>query len=289
MSTSVNTHHNWLRRSVATVAIFATFNVMAFPASAQSALEKLKKAGAVVGLSTEPPWSDIKQDGSMGGAMPEMDIAILKVMGVNSVKGEFMEFGALIPSLLSKRTDLNSSLLYISPARCEAVIFAKPSTCNVETLIVNVETAGAVNSYADIAAKSLKIALIPGSKPAEWANEAGVQQSNRIAFHDYVDAMKLLKDGRVDVVPAADSTAADIMPKFGDPAKQKVVPLQDKLLCGAASFRKDDTELRDAYNVAFEKLLRDGTIKKILDKYDLGYTLDYIDTVTTEKLCSTAP
>ncbi|RWN48880.1 transporter substrate-binding domain-containing protein [Mesorhizobium sp.] len=263
--------------------------VVAMPASAQSTLEKMKTQGAVVGFGADSPWSVVNEDGSMGGALPDMDAAILKEMGVRNIKGEFMEFGAMIPSLLSKRTDFNSSLLNITPERCQAVIFAKPSSCGVETLIVNIERAGELKGYADITARNLKLALIPGGEPmTSEANKAGVPEANRVAFTDYVDAMKLLNDGRVDAVPAADASAVDLMAKFGDPAKQKIVPLYDLIGCSAASFRKDDTELRDAYNVAFDKLLVDGTVAKIMDKYKVGFALKYIGKASAETLCKSA-
>jgi polar amino acid transport system substrate-binding protein len=243
--------------------------------------------GAVLGFAADPPWGIINPDGSLGGAMPEMDMAILAEMGVPKTDGEAMEFGAMIPSLLSGRTDMNTSLLNITPERCEAVIYATPSSCSVETLVVSTERAGDVTSYADIAAKGLRLAIIPGGEPMTGAaNAAGVPEENRVAFTDYVDAIKLLQTGRVDAIPAAEGSATDMLKRYGDDGSIAIVPLYDLIACSAASFRKEDTALRDAYNAAFDRLLAAGKIEEIMAKYDLAHTLKDIDKANLDTLCS---
>lgn len=274
------------RLGMAYVAICAA-TLAVTPVAAQDTLEKMRTEGALVGFATDPPWGLINADGSLGGALPEMDIAILERMGVSEVEPATMEFGAMIASMLSGRTDFNTSMLNITPERCQAVIYAKPSACSVETLLVSIETAGNVASYEDVAAQDLRIGLIPGGQPMTGAaDEAGIDQANRVPFTDYADAMALLEDGRVDVVPATDASAADLMRRYNGEGRYKVIPITNLIACSAASFRPDDTELRDAYNVAFDELLAEGTIREIFDRYELGYTLDSIDTITSEELCT---
>mgnify|MGYP001950377890 CR=1 FL=1 len=57
-------------------------------ASAEDTLEKLRKQGyATVAVANEPPYSDIKSDGYVSGAAPEVARAVMKKLGVPCVPG----------------------------------------------------------------------------------------------------------------------------------------------------------------------------------------------------------
>ncbi|ODV41133.1 hypothetical protein AWV79_01035 [Cupriavidus sp. UYMMa02A] len=55
-------------------------------------------------------------------------------IGVKDVKFEVMEFGALIPSLMSHRIDVIAGGMYITDARCKQVAFSEPSAVLKETV-----------------------------------------------------------------------------------------------------------------------------------------------------------
>ena len=159
--------------------------------------------------------------------------------------------------------------------------------CGIETLIIRKEQADTVKSYADLTKAGLKVAIMLGGEPmTSLANAAQIPEADRVAFTDYGDAVKLLEAGRVDAIPGSDATAKDLIERYGQGDKFAVVPLYETITCSAATFRKEDTALRDAYNVAFNKLLDEGKIAQILGKYDIGYVLNDLDKTSIGALCA---
>ena len=61
------------------------------------ALKRLKKQGyATVAVANEPPYSDIKTDGYVTGAAPDVARAVLNMLGVPELKAEVIMYGAMI-------------------------------------------------------------------------------------------------------------------------------------------------------------------------------------------------
>ena len=90
-------------------------------------LKRLKKQGyATVAVANEPPYSDIKTDGYVTGAAPDVARAVLNMLGVPELKAEVIMYGAMIPALQARRVDMATSGLYIKPDRCESIIYSEP-------------------------------------------------------------------------------------------------------------------------------------------------------------------
>ena len=100
-------------------------------------LKRLKKQGyATVAVANEPPYSDIKSDGYVGGAAPDIARAVLKKLGVKDLKAKVIMYGAMIPALQARRVDMATSGLYIKPIRCKSIIYSEPDLCGAEAFAV---------------------------------------------------------------------------------------------------------------------------------------------------------
>ena len=66
---------------------------VASPSSADT-LETLRAQGyATVAVANEPPYSDIKSDGYVTGAAPDVARAVMKKLGVPELKAQVVPYG----------------------------------------------------------------------------------------------------------------------------------------------------------------------------------------------------
>jgi len=260
------------------------------PGAAETTLERIQRTGKVVeGFYTDPPLTIINPDGTFGGALYELDKAILAEMGVSEIEAVFMEFGSLIPSVLSRRIDFMLAGANIRPERCERIIYAKPALCSEEALLVRIDTAGDVQEYKDLATKGLTFGMPRGSEPyTSIMKSLGVPESKIVFFTDYTDAIKLVMAGRVDAIPNNIISLEELQAKFGDPKVTKVVHVPGMGQCSANVFHPDDVDFRDAFNAAFEKVKQSGRYREILKKYGVEAYAETVDDPnnSVEKLCA---
>jgi polar amino acid transport system substrate-binding protein len=64
-----------------------------------------------------------------------------------------------------------------------------------------------------------------------------------------------------------------------------VVDCKEVLGCGAAVFRKEDTDLVEAFNAELKKLKDSGELTKLIEPFGFGAETLPPDDVTTESLC----
>lgn len=278
------------RMSVTIAALFAVgaFLSIGSDASAQSTLEELTDQGsATVALATYPPVMMLDADGSISGFGPDIDKAILAQMGIETVKGSLVEYSALIPSVQAGRaTFASGGSLYITPTRCEAVLFSEPVTCLAEGFLVRSEYVDKIKTYKDIADQGLRLAVCGGCIYEGLARDAGVDQSNIVYWADKLSGMKMLEAGRVDVVALDMLGGLDAHNRSKHPELTAVVQAMDvPLSCTAAVFNKDQADIRDAYNAGLAKIIENGTYKSILASYGLGNLAD-VRSGTTAGYCA---
>lgn len=257
-------------------------------ALAQDRIEQLKQNGAVLAIADAAPWMQLDASGTPVGIGPDVDRAILESMGITKITGEVMDYGAMIPSLVAKRTTLSSSGgLYIKPERCENVIFSDPMGCTGEAFILPVALVDKVKSYKDVFEQKLRLGVCGGCYEQTLATNAGIPADLITVFPDATSGLKLLTDGRIDVFAHDSSTADDLQKRLGDPNVTQMIRVADtQLSCAGAAFNKEDVALRDAYNEGRKKIIASGQFMEILKKYGQEETAKGMDDVTTAQLCT---
>lgn len=269
------------------LATVITAPPMALTANSSLAQELDPSQEISIGIGNEPPYTELKPDGTLTGAGPDIDIAILKQAGLTKFTGTPMAYGSMVPAILAGRVKmLSSGSLAIMPERCKQVIFAEPVMCNSDAFLTRADSAE-IDTYAKAASLNVKIAAQSGSSQQRDAIAAGVAQQNIVVYPDGMSAVKMLQDGRVDVIAMSDAGAVDIQKRLGDQTLQVVLPVKDaKVYCASAAFSKEDTALRDAYNVGLAKLMKAGEIEKTLESYGLGAQAKLLASApTTAELC----
>ncbi|RAI72475.1 ectoine/hydroxyectoine ABC transporter substrate-binding protein EhuB [Pseudomonas fluorescens] len=222
-----------------------------------------------IGIANEPPVTELKADGSLSGAGPDVDRAALEQSGFTKFEAQVMPYGAMIPALQAGRVELVSAGgLNITPERCKQVIYSEPVICGEQGLLVRADSEN-VASYKDVVAKSLRIGVAAGGTQSKDAVAAGVPQENILVYPDGPSAIKMLQNKRIDAIPLYTYALEDLKKRSGDESL-KVIPMVGMPMdCAAASFKKSDVALRDAYNTGLAKLKASGEFVKIMAKYGM--------------------
>ena len=273
--------------AVAGLAVAATFAAVA-PGSADDAkLETLKKQGfARLAIANEPPYTAVAADGKVSGAAPDVAREIFKKLGVADVVASISEYGAMIPGLQAGRFDVITAGLFMKPERCAAVAYSEPVLCDAEALLVKKGNPKGFKSYEDIAKDSSATIGAPGGGTEEkLALNAGVPRDRVIVVPDGQSGLKMVQDGRIDAYSLPVLSINDLMKKANDPNLEVVAPVQGApVYCDGAAFNKNDTALRDAFDVELAKMKKSGEFAKIIEPY--GFSAAAAMSTTRDKLCA---
>ena len=276
-----------MKKSPSLIVLFAvafvgsTINVLA-----ESTLERLKSQGyATVAVANEPPYSDIKADGYVTGAAPDVARAVLKKLGVPELRSQVIMYGAMIPALQARRVDLSTSGLYIKPKRCESIIYSEPDLCGAEAFAVKKGNPLNIMTYEDIGANpDVTMTTCAGCAEEAYALERGVKPDQIKVFTDPPSGIKMLQQGRVDVFALSGLGTQDLLNKTADPELELVMPVMGVPIgCAGAAFNADDKELRDAYDKALKELKDSGEFAAIIEPY--GFSAEATLAVKRDDFC----
>tara|TARA_R110002020_G_scaffold26514_30_gene86041 strand:+ start:8546 stop:9388 length:843 start_codon:yes stop_codon:yes gene_type:complete len=258
---------------------------MAAPAMADT-LDDLRAQGyATVAVANEPPYSDIKSDGYVTGAAPDVARAVMAKLGVPELRAQVVPYGSMIPALLARRVDMATSGLYIKPNRCEAIIYSQPDLCGAEAFAVKVGNPHNLTTYEDIAANpDIRMTTCAGCAEELYATERGVQTKQIMHFTDPQSGMKMLQQGRVDVFALSGLGTKDLLDKMNDPELELIMPVKGVPMgCAGAAFNPDDTAFREAYDAALVELKESGEFAAIIEPY--GFSTEATLSVKRDDFC----
>lgn len=258
-------------------------------AHAQTTLEKIQKQGYVrVGFANEAPFAYANASGQLTGESPAVFTHVMKQLGIKEVDGVLTEWGALIPGLKAGRFDVIVASMYITPTRCEQVLFAEPTYGVGGALIVKTGNPEGVSDYADAVAKDKKIAFVAGTAEIEQGQLAGMTRQQQMVVPDFAAAVAAVKAGRVSAAAFTSLTAKDLAEKDEtiDRAEPFTFTHEDKIYKGEGSFgfRPEDTSLRDAVNAELGKFI--GTQEHLAMTAEFGFDKSNLPEKTTAEHCA---
>ena len=277
------------RRSLLALAAGVATLATAFATQAQTTLERAKADGYIrVGFANEAPYGYATPDGKLTGESPEVVKAVLAKMGIEQVDGVLTEFGSLIPGLLAGRFDIIAAGMFVNPKRCEQVQFSEPTYGIGQAFLVAEGNPKGIADYGSIAAdSSLKLAVMSGAVEAGYARDSGVAEEQIVQLPDQSSLVAAVKAGRADAAALTALSIADMASKnegvestkpFGEVAGESVVGH------GAVAFRKEDTDLYEAFNAELKKFI--GSEEHLALVTPIGFGADYLPTKTTAELCA---
>jgi polar amino acid transport system substrate-binding protein len=264
-------------------------------ASAQeTTFQRIKRTKTVVaGFATQPPFAFV-QEGKVTGQDPETLRAITNAFGVDKVEAVVVDFAALIPGLIAKRFDVIAGTMCVRPDRCLQINFSSPNVIFQEAMVVKAGNPLNLHSYADLAHHATaRAATLQGSIEVEYLRKLRMPDDRILQFPDDVSALRAVQIDRADAwatgAPLAETQLQNLKTRDVERARPFSQPVDDKgnrLICYAADgFRKEDTDLLEAYNAELRKLIDSGKLLEIIRPF--GFTPDDIPpaNITTTQLC----
>ncbi|WP_254205818.1 transporter substrate-binding domain-containing protein [Nocardia alni] len=216
----------------------------------------------VLKVGTEGTYAPFDYQGSNGqltGYDVEVTQAVAKKLGK---KAEFTQtpWDSIFAGLQSKRYDLVADQVTINADRQAKYSLSQPYTTS-EGVIVARSDDHSINGPTDLRGKTCA-----QSSTSNWSKVASDAGCKVEAVEGMVQAVQLLKQGRVDATINDTLAVGDYTKTTGDTAVKVVAKTGDTSRQGFAA-RKDSSALIGQINTALDQLRADGTLAAISKKY----------------------
>lgn len=260
----------------------------------ESTLDRILEEGvARVGYANEAPFAYRETEtGTLVGEAPAIARIMLGRLGVESIEGVLTEFGSLIPGLQAGRYDLIAAGMYIKPERCEQVAFSNPTYGIGEALVVPAGNPLDFHSYEGLRDHPVAtIGVVAGAIERTYARAIGIPDDRIVTFPDAPSALASVRTGRVSAYAGTELTARDLLGKDSTGLEQ-ALPFEDPVIdgktvrgYGAFAFRRDDDELRAAFDRELTAFI--GTDEHLALVAPFGFTEAQLPgDVTAAELCA---
>jgi polar amino acid transport system substrate-binding protein len=207
------------------------------------------------------------------GSDIDIGAEIAKRMGV---KAEFDNtgFDGIIPALLGKKCDAIISGMNDTPERRKQVFFVDYIKVG-QSFMVKKGNPENINGIPSLAGKSASVEVGTTNKDfldaeSKKLKAQGKKPIDVVTFPKDTDAANALKTGKVDAYFGDAPVVAYYIEK--DPVSFAFGGKPVNPIPVGIAIRKGDTELQQAVQQAVDAMYADGTMKKILDKWQLGDT-----------------
>jgi ABC-type amino acid transport substrate-binding protein len=229
--------------------------------SAAGDLASVKKAG-VLKVGTEGTYSPFSFHDSKTNALTGFDVEVAQaVAGRLGVKAEFVEtpWDAIFAGMAAKRFDVVINQVTRNPERTNLYGLSQTYDWSEGVVATRADESG-IAALADL--KGRKSAQSITSNWAKVAKDAG---ADVVSVEGFTQAVTLLKQKRVDATVNDSLAVLDYLKSTGD-GSIKVAAKTGDLSEQVVAARKD-SDLVAAIDTALTDLTKDGTLKKISEKY----------------------
>ena len=229
----------------------------------------IQKAGKlVIGTSPDfPPFESLATDGSVEGIEIEIMELICKELGVE-LEIKQMDFDSVLPGVQTGKFNVGVSGISVTPEREKNTLFSVPYCLAAQAIVVTSDSA--ITGKADLAGKTVSVQT--GTTAEEFCMKNGYTVK---AFAANADAEAALTVGKVDAWVIDDLTAAEMVAAYNKDHPDAPLVILDEAMTTepyAFAFAQGSDDLVAKINEILNKLLADGTIAAIFEKYDAPYT-----------------
>lgn len=229
----------------------------------------VQKAGKlVIGTSPDfPPFESLATDGSVEGIEIEIMNLICKELGVE-LEIKQMDFDSVLPGVQTGKFNVGVSGISVTPEREKNTLFSVPYCLAAQAIVVTSDST--ITGKADLAGKTVSVQT--GTTAEEFCMKNGYTVE---AFAANADAEAALTVGRVDAWVIDDLTAAEMVAAYNKDHPDAPLVILDEAMTTepyAFAFAQGSDDLVAKINEILNKLLADGTIAAIFEKYDAPYT-----------------
>jgi polar amino acid transport system substrate-binding protein len=214
--------------------------------------------------ATFPPYENVSDDGGFEGIDIEIAQAIADELGLELVVDD-MDFSSILTAVQGGKADIAMAGMTVTDERKESVDFTVPYTTAVQVVIVPedspIKTVDDLANASMIGCQEGTTGYIYCSAPVE---EDGYGEDHVTAYTSGPVAIQALQAGKVDAVVIDNEPAKQYV--ASNPGL-KILDTEFVVEDYAIGISKDNPELYEAVNGALQKLIDDGTVQSIIDKY----------------------
>ncbi|MBR5969729.1 MAG: amino acid ABC transporter substrate-binding protein [Lachnospiraceae bacterium] len=205
-----------------------------------------------------PPYEMTKDDGSFEGIDVEIAGAIAKELGLE-LQIDDMDFDAALLAVQQGKSDIVMAGVTVNDERKQVMDFSDSYSTGVQVIIV--PEGSDIASVDDLAGHTI------GTQRGTTGNiyctdEFG--EENVVAYDNGLTATQALVNGQIDCIVIDSAPAAEFVKANPGLA---ILDTEYATEDYAIGLGKGNTELKDAVNAALQKLIADGTVQSIVDKY----------------------
>ncbi len=201
------------------------------------------------------PFSVTEADGTMSGFDIDVAEAVAKELGLEPVQKKF-KFAGIVEGVKSGRFDAAVASHTITEKRLKSVDFSTPYYYSGPQIFTRPDSS--IKTLDDL--KGKKVAVSKGSTYADIAEKV---TDNISQYDSDVVALEALSKGKNDAVITDFLTGKEAMGAGLKIKDQQLIERSEQAIAVA----KDNDQLLKKINDALEKLRKDGTLKKISEKY----------------------
>jgi ABC-type amino acid transport substrate-binding protein len=232
---------------------------------------KVQKSKEIrVGFISYPPGFIVDPNtDKKSGIFNDVLLEIAKNNGLTIVYKQEVSWGTMIEALKTKRVDLIANPVWATLERKENADFSDPVYYSPIGVYVRANDNRFVNDRSLINNVNVKIAAVDGEiNSVIGAND--FPKANLEPFPNNIDVAQLLleiESGRKDVTFAEPMFAFDYMSKNPNKIKNigKTNPIRN--YPNSYMLKKEEDRFKSFLNASISKLVKDGTINKIIKKY----------------------
>lgn len=272
----------------ATLILAAALGV-SVPLLADMSLDEYRDRGYVRGaFVNERPFGYIGRDGQPTGEAPAIAREILGRVGIGELRGALTEWPSLLPGLEAGRWDVITAGMYITPERCEQVVFSDPTYRVGQAFLVLAGNPYDLHSYDDLRDHpGLVLGVMDGAVEFDFARRAGIPERRIETIPNQAEMLSAVRGGRVDAV-ALSTLSIEMMAREGGDRVERTEPFDTPDYAwgyGGFAFRPADRDLRDAFNDELRQFV--GTDEHLELIAEFGFAEDNLPAgVTADQLCA---
>lgn len=234
----------------------------------QGLLEQVQERDEVViGVRTAtPPWGFIPEgQEEPDGIDIDLAYAFADHLGVDSVKFVEVNGNNQIMQLRTGKVDMLISAMAATPERKEAIAFSMEYFGTEQKLLVH--EGSPIAHVRDLDGK--RIGVTQGGFEEGKLREVAPENIDVISYGDFPQALQALLRGDVDAVSTSESVLYNLLEAAAEDGHALVIvgdPI-GKNNGAAAGFRKEDNDLREAFDEMLEEMAADGSIYELQEKW----------------------
>jgi polar amino acid transport system substrate-binding protein len=241
-----------------------------------------------VGFANERPYA-FRQDGELVGQSPAVHGYVFDQIGGIELEPHLFEFGSLIQALNSERVDVVTAGMFITPERCKEAAFSNPVYVATTSLLVAKGNPQGLNDYASVADSNATLAVMNGAVEADQAEGTGIPKDQLQVVADQQAGLDAVKSGRADAFALTSISLRALAEGDSElEVTEAFVPVidgEEQIGAGAAVFRQNDTELRDAFNEELAELIESDEWLELVEPYGFTEAERPDPDLTAEQLC----